>query len=105
MKYTPSLAYLAFTQQGTRAGADPQIQDLNFRWRGASLVRATGAESIWGFGMGGVHPSRTLPRKCFFLNFIFGSRNAHFSAFSGPSECVLLPVIRPGPDLQYACPL
>ena len=57
---------------------------------------------VW-YGRGASIPDP--PQKMFFLNFIFGSRNAHFSAFSGPSECVLLPVIRPGPDLQYACPL
>jgi len=37
-----------------------------------------------------------------------GSQNAYFGAFSGPFEYLLLDcksVIRPGPDLQYACPV
>ena len=52
-----------------------------------------------GLGMG------PFPSSDFF--FILGSRNAYFGAFSGPSECLLLHCnsLRPGPDLQYACPV
>jgi len=71
-----------------------RIQDLDF-----------GEGKSWG-QVGAIF-YRSGTRQCPYQEFFFilGCRNAYFGALSDPSECVCIcAVIRPGPDLQFACP-
>jgi len=64
-------------------------------WRRRTETMGWGGALHEGYGERAV----SLPRE----KFIWGSRSAYFGAFSGPSDCLLLPVIRTCPDLEYAC--